>query len=341
MICFIWSGFPQYAARCVGAFVAHSKEKCIVVATRPKVPVEGMEQLCGCKVIWIGPECKETLRNLVGELPNIAIIDGWGVPVFNRFRDEVLDCGGRTYAMVDNNFIFSAKEILKALRFRLFLRCKYSAYLVPGNSGIRLLRFYGVGKRKVFKGMYAADAALFKSMAHLADREKRILFVGQFCDRKNVLSLVKAFLQVPEDVRLGWTLELCGCGPQKDMIPKDSAVIVHDFVQPEMLAAIYQNARVFCLPSREEHWGLVVHEAALSGCYLLLSRQVGAALDFIGSHNGVLFDADNMDELVKSIVWAMKLTREQLSLAERESLEKSKMASISQFVDSCCDMIEN
>ena len=341
MICFIWSGFPQYAARCVGAFVTHSKEKCIVVATRPKVPVEGMEQLCGCKVIWIGSECKETLRNLVGELPNIAIIDGWGVPVFNRFRDEVLDGGGRTYAMVDNNFVFSVKEMIKALRFRLFLRRKYSAYLVPGNSGVRLLKFYGVDKQKIFKGMYAADASLFNSTTHLANREKRILFVGQFCDRKNVLSLVKAFLQVSTDVRYGWTLELCGCGPQKNMIPKDSAVIVHDFVQPEILAAIYRNARVFCLPSKEEHWGLVVHEAALSGCYLLLSRQVGAAMDFVGPHNGVLFDATNMDELVKSIVRAMNLTQDQLFMAEHESIEKSKMASISQFVDSCRNMITN
>ena len=30
------------------------------------------------------------------------------------------------------------------------------------------------------------------------------------------------------------------------------------------------QSKVFALASREEHWGLVVHEAALCGCALLL-----------------------------------------------------------------------
>ena len=40
MICFAWDGFPQYAARCVGAFVKTTSEQVVVVGTRPDVPVE-------------------------------------------------------------------------------------------------------------------------------------------------------------------------------------------------------------------------------------------------------------------------------------------------------------
>ena len=94
-----------------------------------------------------------------------------------------------------------------------------------------------------------------------------------------------------------WILEMCGCGPQKDLIPKDPNVEVHDFVQPEELSQIYRRARGFVLASKEEHWGLVVHEAALSGCVLLLSNRVGAKLDLLAG-NGFDFNPDKGEEIV-------------------------------------------
>ena len=39
MICFAWPGFPQYASRCIAAFVRKSQERVVVVATVPDVPV--------------------------------------------------------------------------------------------------------------------------------------------------------------------------------------------------------------------------------------------------------------------------------------------------------------
>ena len=341
MICFAWSGFPQYAARCIGAFVERTKKECFVVATRPSVPVKGMEELCHCPVRWIERDDVPEVVRLLGKMPECVVVSGWGVRAFNCLCGQVQLAGRPIYAMVDNNYMASFREVLKMVRFRLFIRRKYAGFLVPGNSGVRLLRFYGVPKGKIFKGMYAADSSLFHDGLPLPQREKKLLFVGQLCERKNILQLVRVFLSVPISCRVGWTLEICGCGPLKELIPSNPAVAVHDFVQPEDLAPLYRSARIFCLPSKEEHWGLVVHEAALSGCVLLLSRQVGAAWDFLGEKNGRMFDAYDEAGMKQSLLDCLAFSDRELQLAELESLRLANSASVEGFVEGCLRMMKN
>lgn len=339
MICFVWSGFPQYAARCVGAFVRSTKLPCCVVATRPKVPIMRMEELCGCPVHWIDDGDSIDIEKICGEIPDIGIISGWGFSPFNIIRDQIKQNGGRVYAISDNNFQFSIKEIIKALRFRFLIKGRYDGFMVPGNSGYRLLRFYGVSPKRLFKGLYSADATLFMATKSLSDRPKKIIYVGQLCDRKNIVEFSKAFLSIPSSERVGWSLEICGCGPDRDLIPNDGAIIIRDFVQPEKLAEVYQTARIFALPSKEEHWGVVVHEAALSGCMLLLSRQVGAAHDFMGNHNGKMFNAYSERQMKEAIEYAIHLDDNELKIAEDESLKLASGASLDAFVANCRAMI--
>lgn len=338
MICIAWSGFPQYAARCVGAFTKATAERVVVVATRPKVPVAGMEKFANSEIRWIDDSEYRGVMELLGEMPRIFVVSGWGTAAFNRMRDEAKVGGARIVGMSDNNFIFSYKEIVKAIRFRMMLRDKYDEFLVPGRSAAKLLRFYGFPKEHIHFGMYAADDSVFKCGDPLVMRPKKILFVGQLCRRKNVVDLVKAFLSVDEKMREGWTLEICGCGPDRPSIPVDRSIVVHDFVQPEALVKIYQSARVFALPSREEHWGVVVHEAALSGCALLLSRQVGATDDFVDQANAFLFDANSSRELKDAIVAALSMTDADLDLAYRQSIQRGKSISVNGFAKSMAEV---
>lgn len=333
MIVFAWEGFPQYAARCVGAFVKATNESVVVVATRPAVPIKGMEVLCGCPVTWIddGPI-------KLGKIDTL-FVSGWGIPAFNRLRDEVRVNGGRVIGLVDNNFIFSFKEILRAIRFRLFIRRHYDAFMVPGKSGRKLLRFYGVPDGKIKEGLYAADDTLFTPGPPLEKRPKKIIYVGQFCARKNVLRMCRAFLNAKLD---GWALVLYGSGPLKEELEGissnaregvDGTIEVHGFLQPEELAAKYREARFFLLPSIEEHWGLVVHEAALSGCLLLLSKYIGAADDFlVAGENGWLFDPFDVDDMTCAIKRTMELDDVTMADMRLKSLQLSHNASLNKFV---------
>ena len=338
MICFAWGGFPQYAARCIGAFVEKSKEKVVVVATRPHVPIKGMDALSRCPVHWVDPSEQQGILAIVGAMPRVLIVSGWCVTLFNRFRDEVRGAGGKVIAMVDNNYCFSSRELLKALRFRLVLRWKYKGFFVPGKSGERLLRFYGVPKSRIRRGLYAADETLFCGDVPLEKRKKKMLFVGQLIERKNIVAFAMAFINA--NTNQDWELEICGCGPLKDKLPKSESIIVHDFVQPEDIAAIYCSARVFVLPSLEEHWGVVVHEAALSGCVLLLSDRVGAADDFLGRCNGFRFNPYSMEDMEEKIRVCMHMTDAELQNAQQELLVLAKQISRSLFVQSIEALID-
>ena len=325
MICFAWGGFPQYAARCIGAFVDNTKEEVVVVATRPNVPIKGMEVLSRCPVYWVDMTDSQDIATIVGKIPRVLIVSGWCIHLFNRFRDEVRANGGMVIAMVDNNYCFSFRELLKSLRFRIFLNGRYDGFLVPGKSGERLLRFYGVAKDRIRKGLYAADETLFHCDIALTARRKKMLFVGQLIERKNIVAFAAAFIRA--NVRHEWELDICGCGPLKELLPHNESIHVYDFVQPEKLADIYASARVFVLPSLEEHWGVVVHEAALSGCVLLLSNRVGAMGDLLGQSNGYRFDPYSKDDMEQQITRCMGMSDIELQNAQKESLDLARQIS--------------
>ena len=336
MICFAWWGFPQYAARCVGAFVSYATEDVSVVATRPAVPVSGMEELCKCRVVWIEPNDARPLSLLLGEVPRVIVTSGWSVPAFNRYIREIRRNGGKVVAMVDNNFVLTFKECLRALRFRIFLKRKYDSFLVPGKAGRQLLQFYGVNKKKITEGIYSADSELFFDGRQLEERSKRVVYVGQFIERKNVLRLVEAFAEAVKCNEEEWELHMYGSGPLKETLCAMGGknVFVHDFIQPEQLPEVYRNARIFCLPSLEEHWGLVVHEAALCGCILLLSRNVGAAEDFLTNGvNGFVFNPNRQKDMVTALKKTFGLGIEDLRIAQAESVRRARMVTINRFVE--------
>lgn len=335
MICFSWLGFPQYGARCVRAFVRSTKERVAVVASRPDVPVSGMEKLAECEVHWVGLNDIVSLKELLGEVPRVLTVPGWKFNLFNRFRDEVHANGGKVIAGVDNNYAFSLKEILKSVQVRLFCRRKYEGFWVPSVSGYKLMRFYGIPQNKIFTGSYSVDGSLFCDGAPLPQREKRLLFVGQFIDRKNVLRLCEAFLRANEMTKAGWSLEMCGCGSLKTALPNNPSIIIHDFVQPEQVAALYQKARAFIIPSKEDHWPLVMHEAVLSGCLLLTSNRCGDMIDFLEEGvNGYSFSPFSLGQMTVAIANAMQMGDDKLLIAQRRSLELGRRFSLQTFVDS-------
>lgn len=332
MICFAWSGFPQYAARCIGAFVRQTTEEVVVIGTTPDVPIKGMEALAQCPVYWVKRDEQVDIVQLTGKMPSHLFVSGWGIPAFNGMADAVRTTGGKVIASNDANYIFSFKELLRALRFRFLLKRKYDAFFVPGNAGMKLMRFYGAPKNKIVPGMYAADATLFTDGGDLTQRPKKMVYVGRLCERKNVRGLCQAFIEAkgPEQ---GWTLELYGCGEQKDLLPKDNpAIQIHDFLQPEQLAAVYQTARCFVLASFEEHWGLVVHEAALSGCVLFLSDCIGAGADLLTPENGVAFNPKSLSSFVQAMKQIFTMDDDALRRAREVSLEMAKAKGTDAFV---------
>ena len=210
------------------------------------------------------------------------------------------------------------------------------------------MRFYGVSDRQIVEGSYSADASLFSNGLPLVERKKEMIFVGRFIAIKNIERLIKAFIVANE--KRDWQLALYGCGPlEKELRTIDphlneKGVRLNAFLQPEELSEKYKEARFFCLPSLHDHWGLVVHEAALSGCALLLSERVGSAVDLLGEsilentscsfkrfENGCSFNPNNMDALTAAIRRAMSFSTQEYETAQKVSLDLASRHSLEKF----------
>ena len=289
-IVFSWSGLPDYAARCVRAVIDRHPEEVSVIGTRPDVPIEGMERSLGQPVRWIDG----TVRNLewadLGlQPPDLFFQGGYYWPALRSLGAECRAQRGKVVCLSDATWRGHWRQILvDPLRHRALLRRQFDGVLVPGRSGLRHARIMGYAPEKTLPGMLGADPLLFNGGGPLHERPKTILFVGGLDSNKNVLGLTTAFQHFAQD-HPDWVLRICGAGPQRADIPGHPGIHVEEFVQPAELAEIMREARCLVLPSLKERWGLVVHEAALSGCALALSSSVGAAADLARPQNAVLF----------------------------------------------------
>ncbi len=314
-----WYGLPQYAARALRAAIDRLGEECAVIGSRPAVPVEGMERALRHPIYWIDADKPLSWRELGLDVPRIFFQAGWAYPAFTALGNEVKRRGGHIIGLSDANWRGDFRQIvLGAAAFRLKYRRYFDAMLVPGEQGQRLMRWFGLPAERIRCGLYGADPVIFVGGPPLADRPKTFLYVGQFIARKDMLRLAAAFLNFVER-HPDWRLHLIGGGEQRDLIPQHPRILVEDFVQPEQLAERFHTARFFVLPSRMEAWGLVVHEAALCGCGLLLSDRIGSADDLCTGVNGLRFRAGDQASLERALAAAAAFDARRLAAIESES----------------------
>jgi glycosyltransferase involved in cell wall biosynthesis len=278
-----------------------------------------MEKALNHPIYWIDAAKPTSWHSLGLNVPDVFVQSGWSYPAFKSLGAEVKAKGGCVIGLSDANWRGDFRQIvLGPIVFRAIHRRHFDAMIVPGRQGERLMRWFGMPAARVRCGMYGADPALFSSAGALGLRPKTFLFVGQLIERKNVLGLARAFLRFSK-TRPDWTLHVCGSGEQRDRIPHNERIVVEDFVQPEQLAERFGQTRFLVLPSFVEAWGLVVHEAALSGCGLVLSDRIGSADDLATSRNCVRFRADSDDDMVRALEEAADFDERRLAEAEVES----------------------
>jgi glycosyltransferase involved in cell wall biosynthesis len=315
-IAIAWSGLPIYAIKSI----LKAKELCqvdvLVIGSKPQVPIKGIESELGQAVLWvdINNDCSWSLLNK--SVPNIFFMTGWRNKAFNSLAREVKSSGGKVISLVDNCWKNTPRQWIGAIVFRVRYRRLFDYVWVPGKSATHLCRFLGMPESRIFQGLYCADPCVFYPESPLQSRNKNFIFVGRFIHRKGIDILLEAFSQFYQDFQ-DWTLTLIGSG---DLIKNTSypGVQVMEFQPSDKIASLMRKSRFLILPSREEHWGVVVHEAALSGCGIILSNVVGSIPDLF-ENNGLLFVNDSADSLYEAMVTASKFEDEKLSQIEFKS----------------------
>lgn len=322
-IAFSWRGLPQYGARLLAGAFETMGATFPVVASRPGAPIEGMEKYLGAPIQWVEGNVPTSWAQLGHPVPKVFFQSGWSHPAFNPLGDEVLDAGGRVCLVFDNDWRGTPRQWARGSAFRLGPGRRYSAAFVPGVSGRKLARTMGFRDARIWTGLYGADESLFTSTMPLSQRPPVILYVGQYIERKGCLPFAQAFAAVSDRIP-EWELHMYGHGPLESELPSHPRIKVSGFTQPEQLAGLFQNARALALPSNRESWGLVVHEACLSGCQLLLSEKIGAAGDFAVAENSVLFRPGSETDMQRAIIDLTARGDRELAIAQEQSLRKAR-----------------
>lgn len=337
-IAIAWNGLPFYAARLIRAGIEQIGEPIIVIGTEPSVPILGMEEALGQKIIWIDADHSCSWSDLGLLPPELFIQTGWAYRAFNDLGKQVRNENGRVIAMVDNCWKNNVRQWIGALVFRAHYRSRFSAVMVPGKSGHRLMNFLGMPNNKIYEGMYGADPKVFSPGPCLADRNKSFIFVGQLIHRKGINLLVEAFKRL-HYVDNEWRLTIVGSGPLKGTLQDIPGVNVIEFKQPSEVAHLMRQARFFVLPSFEEHWGLVVHEAALSGCAIITSDAVAAHEDLVDNRNGIVFKSGSLTSLFEALTVAAEWDSKKLQSAQLASFERAACFGPDRWAETFVDLV--
>lgn len=342
MIAICWKMLPVYAARAIGEFVRLANDEvCILRVPSKRFSKVGTSEMTGCPVFDVEQDDRRTISEIVGKMPDAIVAGGWASPCFMRWAKEVRKHGGRTIVASDEAFMKkSFKQFIRKWRFRLLIAPYFDKVFVVGTGGKKhFIEYYGLSPERVFTGLYGSDPKLFFNGPPLKERPKRFIYVGHYDANKNVLPMCEAFEKAVAhlgEAGTEWTLDVYGGGELEGELKKRESehVHIHGFIQAERLGPLYRDARGFVLGSFSDKWGVVVHEAAASGCLLLLSTMVGAHYDFARPENSALFDPARVEAFQQGFEKLMTMPEEKLKAAQAVSVQLAQVFSPEIFAKS-------
>ena len=191
-----------------------------------------------------------------------------------------------------------------------------SGWLTSGKYPTRFLTHYGADPSRVVEYPFSSlsqgdileeiptEQEKQELRQQLGIRDKRvILAVGQFIHRKGFDVLLHAAKKLPSDVGIyivGGEADAC----YTDLRQALGLTNVHfwGFRQRQELTQLYKAADLFCLPTREDIWGLVINEAMAFGLPVVTTDQCVAGLELVENGvNGYLVPIEDPDALCESL----------------------------------------
>ncbi len=256
-------------------------------------------------------------HGLSNELP-LNIRQAAGVKSVVTIHDLIFLCYPHYYPMVDRR--------IYAYKFRA--ACEDASAIVAVSECTRrdIIRFFHIPEEKIhviYQGCHtrfeqpttAEERQQVRLKYRLPDRY--ILHVGSIEERKNMLLVVKALGELPDDVRLvivgrrtkytahieeyvrahGWESRVC---------------FRHQIASVD-LPALYQMATLFVYPSRYEGFGIPIIEALHSGVPVIAAT--GSCLEEAGGLDSIYVGPDDVEGMAEAIrrVWEDDALRQRMA----------------------------
>jgi glycosyltransferase involved in cell wall biosynthesis len=165
-----------------------------------------------------------------------------------------------------------------------------------------------------------------RSTLGISPRKTVLLFCGKLQPKKNPMLVLDALAGLRLRERSAYTMLFVGTGELEHALRVRAReflgvqVIFAGFQNQTELAKWYLAADVLALPSRQmgETWGLVVNEALLAGCRVIVSQHAGCHADFASLPSVRVFDGS-----VEGFVYALrKLPAADSTAGQREFMRR-------------------
>ena len=324
-----WQGLPFYARRCLRHFREQFPSTNVhVVTSRLSDDLDVVQDECGYPVIVTDSESRTSFSRLGLVTPDHLFVTSWYHAAYRSLAREAKRSGAPVTTMVDNLLYSPRRQLGDAWLFRLRVRRLFDDAWVPGRAGQQFMRFLGMAEDRVWTGLYSADAEVFHPPASADQDRDGIVFVGQFIVRKGLEELWRAWKTMPPGVP---ALTLIGDGPLRPSLAAEGAP-VEAYLRPVELAKRLRSASALILPSRIDHWGVVIHEAVLSGCLVLATRHCGAVHDLVvHGVNGFVMADCSVTSTTQALDWFRRLTPGELARARRVSVELAERFSCAKW----------
>jgi glycosyltransferase involved in cell wall biosynthesis len=333
-----WNELPKYAAYPIAEIIKKNPEV-EIISIKSKLPIYNLEKILKKKIHWVkNKNLKWKHLNL--EIPDIYFQAGWYKKSFSSLGLEVKNNGGKVVLLSDNPYKNNFRQLIGSIIFKFKYKNYFDAVWVPGKLGEELMKYYGLLKKKIFQGLYCSNKNIFKKGIKISKRPKTFLFVGNLIKEKGFTELLisfKFFLKTNKD----WKLIIVGNGLLRKTIPKHPNIEYFSFKKPEEIAKLMQQSRFLVLPSYSDHWPLVINEATLCGCGLIVSNVIGNIPELSNNRNSIICKIASEKSLTAAIEKASMLSDAKFDKMFNESLKLSSKFTISNWVKNYQDIINS
>lgn len=265
--------------------------------------------------------------------PEIIYISGWMDHGYLKVARYFKKRNIKVITGLDDKWRGSFRQRLGSLAFPLIFRKYFSHAWVAGPYQFEFAKRIGFKNEEIIFDLLTANTNIFckeESQEPLPEAmPKTFLYVGNFRMVKGFDILIEAFRIYQEKFKGDWSLICVGNGAMEHYMNGNAHVKHLPYSTEEELVEISKQASVFVLPSRNDQWGVVVHEFAALGMPLLLSENVGAkATFFIEGFNGLLFRNNSAEQLAEKMAEFSKMSRDHLIEMGQNSIILSKRIDI-------------
>lgn len=329
----LYTRLTGYWMACMQYNRDHYDNDFLVFRTKPSI--EAPFQINSEKRIEICNEDDFTEAELVNKVksfsPSVLYVAGWTNKLYLKIAQQYKRKGIPVVVGMDNHWKGNIKQYLASILSSFYIKPYFTDIWIPGSPQYKFASYLGFAKQNIHRGLYCADTNLFKSEPK-ENKKNEIVFVGRLVKHKGVSHFITFLEQLINTNKLDIKIKFIGNGPLGQDIPNHKLIQHISFVHPNQLPELLKETGFLILPSIYEAWGVVVHEALLSGTPVISTKQCGAAIDMIiHGENGFLFDTNAFGELEKIVEQISRMSDQAYQKMSEKAIQTAQQINLDQW----------